>query len=252
VLCRNYHPELQVAVYDRLNVIDGGDITVNPLNLQETFTRIEAHIARIHQAKARAICIGGDHSILLPDLRAIQKTYGPFVLIQFDAHTDTADTAWGEKYHHGTPIRRAIEEKLVSGPHIFQIGIRGPLTSATQEDFITEQGIHVLDIDHFQDHTARTAFFKQLHQTAKDMPCYITFDVDGVDPAYAPGTGTPVVGGLTSREALSSLRALKGLQIVGANVVEISPPYDHAELTALLGAAIMFEILSLMACDHTP
>ncbi len=247
VLCRNYNPVLGVSVYDELNVVDGGDISVNPIHIGKTFENIEAHIQKVHQAGARALCVGGDHSVLLPDLRAIHRKFGEITLVHFDAHTDTGDTAWGEKYHHGTPIRRAIEEGILCGTKIFQIGVRGPLTSAAQDNYIREQGIQVLDIDSFHEKTVRDAFFEKIRKTAGKGPCYLTFDVDGVDPAYAPGTGTPVVGGLTSFEAIQSVRRLKGLNFVGGNVVEISPPYDHAEITALLGAALVFEILSLMA-----
>jgi agmatinase len=247
VLCRNYNPQLEVSVYESLNVVDGGDISVNPINIQTTYEQIEAHINRVHEAGARAVCVGGDHSVLLPDLRAVYKKYGEITLIHFDAHTDTADSAWGEKYHHGTPIRRAIEEGLLQGPKIFQIGIRGPLTSPDQDKYLAEQKINVLDIDAFYDIPARNAFFEKIKKVAGKGPCYLTFDVDGIDPAYAPGTGTPVVGGMTSFEALQCVRKLKGLHFVGANVVEIAPPYDHADLTSLLGAALVFEFLSLMA-----
>jgi agmatinase len=253
VLCRNFNPSLGVHVYERLNVVDGGDVSVNPLNLQTTFKNIEKHVRSVHDAGARAILVGGDHSIFLPELRAIHGRFGKPIVVQFDAHTDTADSAWGERYHHGTPIRRAIEESLISGSDVFQIGIRGPLTSADQEDYCQQQKINILDIDSFQDAKKRERFFAAIHKKAKGSgrakarPVYVTFDVDGVDPAFAPGTGTPVVGGLTSREALQCVRSLQGLHICGANVVEISPPYDHAELTSLLGAALVFEFLGLMA-----
>ena len=246
-MCRNFNPNLGVNIYERLNIVDGGDVSVNPINLHATMKNIEARITEVHAAGARAICVGGDHSIVLPDLRAVHRKYGEITLIHFDAHTDTGDMAWGEKYHHGTPIRRAIEEGLIKGPKIFQIGIRGPLTSEDQDDYLREQKINVLDIDTFQDLKKRDAFFDKIRKVAGKGPCYLTFDVDGVDPAFAPGTGTPVVGGMSSREALTCVRNLKGLNFVGANVVEISPPYDHADITSLLGAALVFEFLSLMA-----
>jgi arginase family enzyme len=246
-LNRNFNPNLGVHVYEQLNVVDGGDVSVNPIQMQTTFKHIESHITRIHEAGARCISIGGDHSVLLPDLRAVHKKYGEVTLIQFDAHTDTADSAWGEKYHHGTPIRRAIEEGILSGPKVFQIGIRGPLTSPTQEDYVVEQGINVLNIDQFYDLRERANFLAKIRSTAGNGPCYLTFDVDGVDPAYAPGTGTPVVGGMTSFEAIQTVRSLQGLHIIGADLVEISPAYDHADITSLLGAALIFEFLSLMA-----
>lgn len=247
VLCRNYNPNQKVHVYEQLNVVDAGDIPVNPINILKTMDQIEARVAQVHSQGARHICVGGDHSILLPELRAIHKKHGVPTLIHFDAHTDTGDEAWGEKYHHGTPIRRAIEEGLLIGTKIFQIGIRGPLGSATQDDYLAEQKINVMDMDAFHDQAYRDAFFRQIHAIAGDGPCFLTFDVDGVDPAYTPGTGTPVVGGLTTFEALQSVRKLAGLHFVGADVVEISPPYDHADITSLFGAALVFEFLSLMA-----
>lgn len=255
-LCRNYHPVLEVGVYEKLAVVDGGDISVNPLNIQTTFKNIEKHVRSVHEAGARTICVGGDHSILLPELRAIREKFGKPVLVQFDAHTDTADGAWGEKYHHGTPVRRAIEEGLLSGADVFQIGIRGPLTSPDQESYCREQKINILGIEEFQDPKKREPFFNSIRNKAgagkkgKLRPVFLSFDVDGVDPAFAPGTGTPVVGGMTSLEALQCVRKLQGLSICGADVVEISPPYDHSDLTSLLGAAIVFEVLSLMAASR--
>ncbi|MGE4108658.1 MAG: agmatinase [Bacteriovoracia bacterium] len=247
VLCRNYNPAQAVHVYDALNVVDAGDISINPLNIQKTYKAIESRLGEIHDGGARAICVGGDHSISLPCFRAVHKKYGDFVLVHFDAHTDTADQAWGEKLHHGTWVRRAIEEKILTGPRIFQIGIRGPLTAADQEKYSTDQGINTLDIDSFFDKHTRTAFFAKIKKVAGKKPVYLTFDIDAVDPAYAPGTGTPVVGGMTSYEALQAVRALKGVNLVGADLVEVSPPYDQSDITSLLGAAIVFEMLSLMA-----
>ncbi|OFZ18422.1 MAG: agmatinase [Bdellovibrionales bacterium GWB1_55_8] len=256
VLSRNYHPEMAVHVYERLNVVDGGDVSVNPLNFQKTMASIEAEVTRVRRAGARSICVGGDHSVLLPELRALHRTRKKTargeknsepVLIHFDAHTDTADQAWGEKYHHGTPVRRAIEEGILRGSRVFQIGIRGPLTSKDQESFVRESGIHVLGIDDFHDARKYRAFFSKLKKAAGRSPCFLSFDVDVLDPAYAPGTGTPVVGGMTSFDALRALRGLAGLNIAAADVVEVSPPYDHAQLTSLVGAAVIFEILALMA-----
>jgi len=247
VLCRNYNPAQQIDVYENLKVVDAGDVSANPLNIASTHAAIEKRIEEIHAAGARALTIGGDHSTILPDLRAVKKKFGEFTLVHFDAHTDTADQAWGEKLHHGTPIRRAIEDGAVNGAKTFMIGIRGPLTTARQDDYIVQQKIDVLDIDAFYDLKKREVFFEKLRKVAGTGPIYISFDVDGVDPAFTPGTGTPVVGGMTSFEAIQSVRRLKGLRLVGATVVEISPPYDHADITSLFGAAMIFEFLSLMA-----
>ena len=247
VLCRNFNPTLGVNVYEKLAIVDAGDIATIPMNLQKTFDAIEASEAFLIEQGARIVSIGGDHSILLPELRAFRKKHPDFVLIQFDAHTDTGDQAWGERYHHGTPIRRLIEEGILKGEQVFQIGIRGPLTSATQDDYFRAQRINILEAEDYGDAQKRETFFKKIHAAAQGKPCFLTFDVDGVDPAFAPGTGTPVVGGLTSREALQAVRALQGINLQGANVVEISPPYDQSDITSLLGAALIFEFLSLMA-----
>lgn len=254
VLNRNYNPDLKTHVYERLRVGDVGDVATNPLSFTKTLSAIQSRVADLLKRGCRTVALGGDHSILLGELRAYAahtrgkgKGPSPLTLIHFDAHTDTADGAWGEKYHHGTPIRRAIEEGLVQGSRIFQIGIRGPLTSPDQMDFDREHGIRQLEMSDFHDDPKRRAFLAQLRRTAGRGPCFITFDVDGVDPAFAPGTGTPVVGGLTSVEALRTVRELRGLDIVGADLVEVAPAYDHAELTSLLGAALVFEFLTLMA-----
>lgn len=246
-LNRNFNPVLGLGVFEKLSVVDAGDVSVNPLNMQKTLAEIEKKITEIHKAKARTVTVGGDHSIVLAELRALSKFYKNMTFIQFDAHTDTADSAWEEKYHHGTPIRRAIEEGILQGERVFQIGIRGPLTDASQDVDVAKMGINVLSVDDFQDAKKHAQFFAKIRKTAGNGPCFISFDVDGVDPAFTPGTGTPVVGGLTSREALSAVRAFKGLKLVGADVVEISPAYDHAEITSLFGAALVFEFLSLMA-----
>lgn len=247
-LNRNYNPSLGVDVYEHLACADLGDVALSPLSIPKALKAIEKQESAIIKEGIRIISLGGDHLVLLAELRALHRKYGKkLTLIQFDAHTDTADQAWGEKYHHGTPIRRAIEEGLIQGSRVFQIGIRGPLTSKTELDYIKQRKINVLDMDAFESVKSRDDFFKQIHKTAGDGPCFLTFDVDGVDPAFAPGTGTPVVGGLTSREAFDCIRRLKGLDFVGANVVEVSPPYDVSELTSLLAARVVFETMSLMA-----
>lgn len=248
VLNRNYHPVLGVNIYEKLQVVDAGDVLVNPLNLMETFGNIEKKIATLRSRGMRVVSLGGDHSLLLPVLRGMKRTLdGPLTLVHFDAHTDSADQAWGERYHHGTPIRRAIEEKLLESGRIFQIGIRGPLTAASQESEALELGLQCLTVEGFHEAKTREAFFSKLKKVAGKGPVYITFDVDGVDPAFAPGTGTPVVGGLTSFEALSCLRRLDGLRIVGGDIVEVCPAYDHADITSLLGCAVAFEQLALMS-----
>jgi agmatinase len=250
VLCRGYSRQMEVSVYERLRACDAGDVNVNLFDYEETFLQIERSITHLQSRGASVLSLGGDHSILLPILRATARKYPKLTLIQFDAHTDTSDGSWGHKFHHGTPVRSLIEENLVRGDHIFQIGIRGSVGSAEYHDYGKESGIHTLDMRGFHDPHTRASFIETLREVAANDPCYLTFDIDGVDPAFAPGTGTPAVGGLTSFEALDLLRAFKGLHIIGGDVVEVAPAYDHSEITSMLAAAIAFEIAALIALGH--
>jgi agmatinase len=247
VMNRSYNPSLNTSLYENFFGVDAGDVQINPLNIQKTFQNIEKHYGQLAKKNRKIVVLGGDHSIAYPILRTLKKIHGPITLIHFDAHTDTADQAWGEKFHHGTPMRRLIEEKVLKGSQIFQIGIRGPLGSKNQETFDREHGIQTLPCDAIDNLKQKDLFFKKLKKTAGNGPCYITFDIDAIDPAFAPGTGTPVVGGLNSREALALVRELNGLNIVGADLVEVAPAYDHAEITSLLASALIFEFLCLMA-----
>lgn len=247
VLNRNVHPLYNVHIYEKLSAIDYGDVNVNPINIQATFSEVEKEYDKLLKAGVLPIAMGGDHSVLLPILRSMKKKYRHFGIVHFDAHTDTADQAWGEKYHHGTPIRRAIEEKLVAGKDIFQIGLRGPLTSKSQMDWDREQGIQQLGIDEIN--AGRLAdFIREIRN--RNIPLYLTFDIDSIDPAFAPGTGTPVVGGLTSAQALDMLRKLAGLRFIGFDCMEVAPAYDVSEITSLLASAILFECMSLAAVER--
>ncbi|HKF49628.1 MAG TPA: agmatinase [Terracidiphilus sp.] len=248
VLCRNYSQQMEVAVFDRLRACDAGDLNLNPFDYQEAFRQIEDGIRSLQHRGASVVSLGGDHSILLPILRAMRTRHPDLTLIQFDAHSDVSDEGWhGQRYHHGTTIRRAIEEGILEGSRIFQIGIRGFIASAEYNDFSRQAGIRVLDMQGIHNSETRSAFLETVRSVAGGGPCYLSFDVDGVDPAFAPGTGTPVVGGLTSFEAIDMMRSLRGLNFIGGDVVEVAPPYDHAEITALLGAAIALEIGALIA-----
>lgn len=248
VLCRNYSQQMEVGVYEQLRAIDAGDVNVNPFNYDETFRLIESRVSELQSLDASVISLGGDHSILLPILRATTKKYPELTLIQFDAHTDTSEgTLSGHRYHHGTSVRMAIEEGLIQGNRIFQIGIRGSVSSADYNDFAKQAEINILDMQGFHNPNVRAAFSEKLREVAGSAPCYLTFDVDGIDPAFAPGTGTPVVGGLTSFEALDMMRSLRGLRFIGGDVVEVAPAYDCSEITSMLGAAIAFEIAALIA-----
>jgi agmatinase len=236
-----------------LRAIDAGDVNVNPFNYIEAFHQIEDRVSELQRGGAAVVSLGGDHSILLPILRATSKKHPGLTLIQFDAHTDTSDkTASGQRFHHGTSVRRAIEEGLVQGTRVFQIGIRGFIESARYNDFATQARIHILDMQGVHNSSRRGVFLETLREVAGTGPCYLTFDIDSVDPAFAPGTGTPAVGGLTSFEALNIMRSFRGLQFVGGDVVEVAPAYDHSEITSLLGAALALEIGALVALAQRP
>jgi agmatinase len=245
-MIRSYSYFQKVAPFDRLNVADAGDVDPPPVSIEKAYEAIEARIAAIADAGARPIVAGGDHSISLPILRALAKRHGPLGLVQFDAHIDTWDQYFGGKYFHGTPFRRAIEEGIIDGRRFIQVGIRGPMYGEEDFEFHREHGITMIDIDQVK---ARgiPAVVAGIRSVVTG-PAYMTFDIDGVDPAFAPGTGTPEVGGLTSHEAQHLVRGLTGLQLVGGDVVEVSPVFDGpGQITALLAANLMFEFLCVLA-----
>jgi len=251
VLCRSYSRSMEIAVYEKLRSVDAGDVSVNAFDYEATFRGIETAIGSLQDRGAAVISLGGDHSILIPIIRTIAPRHSGLTLIQFDAHTDTSEGLPEQRNHHGTMIRRALEAGLLEGPRVFQIGVRGSVHEESYDRYCQDAGIHRLDMRAFHDRERRSAFLETLRSTAGDGPCYITFDIDGVDPAFAPGTGTPVPGGLTSHEALDTLASLRGLRIVGGDVVEVSPPYDSSSITALLGAAIASEIAALIAVSRS-
>jgi agmatinase len=249
-LIRSYSYFQKVAPFDRLNVADAGDIDAPPVSIEKCYEAVESGIAAIAGAVARPLVIGGDHSITLPVLRALAKQHGPLGLVQFDAHIDTWDEYFGGKYFHGTPFRRAIEEGLVDGRRFIQVGIRGPMYGEDDFDFHREHGITMIDIDQVKD--------RGIPSVVADIrrivtgPAYMTFDIDGVDPAFAPGTGTPEVGGLTSHEAQRLVRGLAGLSLVGGDIVEVSPLFDGpGQITAVLAANLAFEFLCSLAAGAT-
>jgi len=249
-LIRPYGFFQKVSPFDRLNVADAGDIDAAPVSIEKCYEAVEARIGDIADAGARPIVIGGDHSISLPVLRALAKRHGPVALVQFDAHIDTWDEYFGGKYFHGTPFRRAIEERLVDGRRFVQVGIRGPMFSEDDFDFHREHGITVIDIERVKDRGVAWVV-AEIRRIATG-PAYMTFDIDGVDPAFAPGTGTPEVGGLTSHEAQRLVRGLGALSLVGGDIVEVSPLYDGpGQITAVLASNLMFEFLCAMACGTT-
>jgi len=248
-LIRTYSYFQKVAPFDRLNVADVGDIDAPPVSIEKCYEVVESRIGAIADADARPIVIGGDHSISLPILRALARRHGPLALVQFDAHIDTWDEYFGGKYFHGTPFRRAIEEGIIDGKRFIQVGIRGPLYGAEDFEFHDQHGIEVLRIEPIKEQGLAWATGRLAR--LRGGPLYCFFDIDALDPAYAPGTGTPEVGGLTSWEALSLVRSLVGTSLVGADVVEVSPPYDGpGQITALLAANLAFELLGVLALER--
>lgn len=245
-LIRPYNPVLNVSPFDRLRVADYGDLSVNPLSIEDTFRRITTELNAVLQEGAIPMCVGGDHSILLPILRSIHKFHGPVALIQLDAHSDTWDEYWGIKYSHGTPVRRAIEEGLLAEPYILQVGLRGQLYNAQDLDYAREHKIDMVTAEEFHEHGLPLVHKKV--KAFEGLKTYLSLDIDVVDPAFAPGTGTPQVGGLSSVQILGLVRALRGLNFVGCDLVEVSPQFDSADITSLLAANLLFEQLCLL-CD---
>lgn len=245
-LVRRVHHATKVSPYDIARCADLGDAPVNPVDVADALKRIEAFFARIHVAGALPLAAGGDHLITLPIFRAITRNR-PVGMVHFDAHTDTWDSYFGGfKYTHGTPFRRAIEEGLLDPKRTIQIGIRGSLYRADDMDWGLAQGIRVVTIEeYFKMGPERVA--AEARRVVGNGPVYVSFDVDGLDPVYAPGTGTPEIGGYSTAEAQAMLRGLRGLDLVGGDVVEVSPPFDPSGNTAIVGATMMFEILCLLA-----
>ena len=245
-LIRRVNPANGIAPFALCRVADVGDAPVNPVDIMDSLARIQSFFARLAAAGAVPLSAGGDHLVTLPILRALAPDR-PLGLVHFDAHSDTWDTYFGGfRYTHGTPFRRAIEERLIDPRRTIQIGIRGSLYDEGELDFALEQGIRVVRIEEFYD-LGLDAVVAEARRVAGDGPTYVSFDVDGLDPVYAPGTGTPEVGGFTTHEAQRMIRGLAGLDLVGADVVEVSPPFDPSGNTALVGATMMFELLCVLA-----
>jgi guanidinobutyrase len=249
VLVRPYGMATQAAPFDSFQVADIGDVAVNPYNLMKTVDAIESVIDDVLAAGAKPISVGGDHTCTLPILRSLAKVHGPVALIHVDAHADINDEMFGEKIAHGTVFRRAIEEGLVETNKMFQIGLRATGYAADDFDWSREQGATVI--------TAEECWYKSLapmmdqirESVGPDTPAYLTFDIDGLDPSVAPGTGTPEPGGLSASQGLEVIRGCHGLNLVGCDLMEVSPPYDTTGNTSLLAANLLFEMLcSLPGC----
>ncbi|SHE76786.1 guanidinopropionase [Modicisalibacter ilicicola DSM 19980] len=245
-MMRLVHQASRIAPYDLCRIADLGDVPVNPIDIRDTLERATAFYRRVHQAGAAPLTAGGDHLGTLPILRGLARDE-PMALVQFDAHSDTNDTYFGDNpYTHGTPFRRAIEEGLLDPRRIIQIGIRGSLYEASDLDWAHEQGIRVLEIEEYFD-LGPDKVVEEIWRVVGDTPTYVTFDIDALDPVYAPGTGTPEIGGYSTREAQRMIRGLRGLNLVGADVMEVAPPFDSSGITALAGASLMFELLCVLA-----
>ncbi len=245
-LLRSYNPSLDVVIFDHLSVIDYGDVPVVPGYIEESYRRIEEGLEPIHREGVVPIVLGGDHSIALPELRAAAAVHGPLALVQFDSHPDTWDTYFGEKHTHGTPFRRAVEEGLLLPEHSIQVGMRGSIYDAGDWDDARELGFDLVPTDAVRKFGIPEVI-DRIRERVGDAKTYVSFDVDFVDPAFAPGTGTPEIGGFMSREAQEFVRGLVGLDLVGCDVVEVYPAYDPAQITALLAANVVHEFLSLIA-----
>ncbi|WP_284745366.1 agmatinase [Amycolatopsis sp. RTGN1] len=245
-LLRPYHPDLDVSPFAEKQVVDAGDIAVNPFNIGEAIETLQQEAEALQANGTRLVTVGGDHTIALPLLRAAAKQHGPVALLHFDAHLDTWDTYFGEPYTHGTPFRRASEEGILDTSALSHVGTRGPLYGKRdlEEDRRLGFGI-VTSGDVLRRGVAETV--DALRQRIGDRPLYVSVDIDVLDPAHAPGTGTPEAGGMTSRELLEILRGLRDLNLVGADVVELAPAYDHAEITAIAASHVAYDLVSLLS-----
>ncbi|MBA4026358.1 MAG: agmatinase [Gordonia sp.] len=249
-LLRPYNPALQAYPFSRNQVADAGDVGVNPFDITQAVHTIESSATDLTGTGRRLLTLGGDHTIALPLLRVQHAMHGPLAVLHFDAHLDTWDSYFGEPYTHGTPFRRAFEEGLVDTNHSMHIGIRGPLYEKLDLDESEAMGFAAI---HSRDFARKSLdeLIERMRRRLGQRPVYVSIDIDVLDPAHAPGTGTPEAGGMTSRELLEMIRGLDGLNVVGMDIVEVSPPYDHAELTAVASAHVGYELLSVVPSNRS-
>ena len=246
-LLRPYNPALEVNVVETLSIVDYGDLPVSPGDTQRTYGQIEEALAPLVDAGVFPLGLGGDHSVTLAELRVLARKHGPLALLQLDAHGDTWDEYFGQRYFHGTTFLRAVEEKLIDPAASVQAGLRGSLFEDGDLASARELGFAVIPCDQLRT-LGPGGYASLVRERIGTRPVFISFDVDVLDPAFAPGTGTPEVGGLSTAEALALLRALRGINLVGADVVEVSPPYDGpGQQTSLAAANVAYELLSLRA-----
>jgi agmatinase len=245
-LLRPWNPALQVAPFASQQVADAGDLAVNPFSISDAIDAIERGARGLLERARRVLMLGGDHTVALPMLRALSAVHGPLAVVHFDAHLDTWDTYFGAAYTHGTPFRRAAEEGLLDRSGCLHAGIRGPLYADTDLTDDTQLGFQVISAPEV-DAIGIPGMVERIAQRVGDRPVYVSVDIDVLDPAHAPGTGTPEAGGLSSRELLATLRSFARLNLVGADIVEVAPAYDHAQITGIAAAHVGYELLSAMA-----
>jgi agmatinase len=247
-LLRPYNPAQDVSPFAEAQVVDAGDIAANPFDIEDAVAAIEVAATDLGSRVDRIVTVGGDHTIALPLLRAIVKKHGPVAVLHFDAHLDTWDTYFGAPVTHGTPFRRASEEGLIDLTASCHVGTRGPLYS--KQDLVDDErlGFSIVSSVDIEEGGIEAAIAR-VRRRIGDRPLYISIDIDVLDPAHAPGTGTPEAGGMTSRELLRMLRALSGHHLVGADVVEVSPAYDHAQVTGIAASHVVYELVTLMAAQ---
>ena len=245
-LLRPYNPAADVSPFAVQQVADAGDLGVNPFNIAEGIAAIERGARDLLERVPRLLTLGGDHTIALPLLRAVNAVHGPVAVVHFDAHLDTWDTYFGAAYTHGTPFRRAFEEGLLDADGCLHVGIRGPLYDA--EDLVRDAdvGFRVVPATEVE-YLGTRGIIEAVASRVGDRPVYVSIDIDVLDPAFAPGTGTPEAGGLTSRELLAVLRSFARMNLVGADIVEVAPAYDHAQITGIAAAHVGYELLSALA-----
>jgi agmatinase len=248
-LLRPFNPALDIGPFDDQQVADAGDVACNPFNIGEAISQIETAALALLEGGARLMTLGGDHTIALPLLRAMGKRHGPVAVLHFDAHLDTWDTYFGEPYTHGTPFRRASEEGLIDLEHSMHIGIRGPLYDRGDLADSERLGFTAISCVEIEELGVAGTVARMRGRLGRG-PVYVSIDIDVLDPAHAPATGTPEAGGMTSRELLGVIRGIAGLEVVSADIVEVSPPFDHAEITGIAAAHVAYELLSVMAPTH--
>ncbi len=244
-MLRPFNVATGAAPFESIQVADIGDVAINTFNLEKSLSIIEQAYDEISGQGCTPLTLGGDHTITLPILRALAKKHGPIGLVHVDAHADINDHMFGEKYAHGTPFRRAMEEGLLDGNRVTQIGLRGTGYSSDEFDWSREQGFRVVQAEECWNKSL-VGLMAEVREKVGDGPVYITFDIDGIDPAYAPGTGTAEIAGLTVPQALEVIRGCRGMNVIGGDLVEVSPPYDTSGNTSLLGANLLYEMLCVL------